>query len=146
MAVIVEKLDGVIQGSQQLKGEISTTSSLNGTISGRGSLTGEVNVGNSGGGTRDYEYLKNKPAINGVTLSGDQSSEELKIVEDKNFYYEHSGAASDTWVIVHNLNKYPSVSVIDSYGTEVIGEVTYDTINQITIKFRGAFKGKATLN
>ena len=138
-------LDGTAQTEQNLVGEISSRPTLTGEISTRDNLTGELNVGNSGG-TRNYEKLINKPSINGTELIGDVSTEDLGIIEDKSFYYEHTGTASDTWVIVHNLNKYPSVSVIDSSGTEVIGEISYDNINQVTITFKGAFKGKATLN
>ena len=65
--------------------------------------------------------------------------------QDKNFYFNQT-TATDTWVITHNLNKYPSVTVIDSAGTEVVGDIAYDSLNQITITFSGAFKGSATLN
>lgn len=37
--------------------------------------------GGGGGGTTDYEELTNKPSINGTTLSGDMSSEELDILD-----------------------------------------------------------------
>lgn len=65
--------------------------------------------------------------------------------QDKNFYFTQT-TATDTWVITHNLGKYPSVTVIDSAGTEVVGDINYDSLNQITITFSGAFKGSATLN
>ncbi len=65
--------------------------------------------------------------------------------QDKNFYFVQT-TATNTWVIVHNLGKYPSVTVIDSAGTEVVGDINYDSLNQITITFSGAFKGSATLN
>lgn len=107
-------------------------------------LKGSINVSNSVL-IKDYEKLINLPQINGVTLIGDKTSEELNIIGDKNFVFEQKQALA-TWVIVHNLNKYPTVSVIDSSGSEVIGEVSYDNINQVTITFKGAFKGKATLN
>jgi len=61
------------------------------------------------------------------------------------FIFEQ-GIASDEWVIEHNLNKYPSVTVVDSADNTVIGYVTYDNENTITIKFNAAFKGKAYLN
>ena len=93
----------------------------------------------------DYEDETNKPSINGVTLSGNKTSDDLGLVADKT-YLHHQTVASDTWVIVHNLNKYPSVAVIDSAGNEVIGEVNYDDKNQVTLKFEGGFKGVATLN
>ena len=88
----------------------------------------------------DYEDETNKPSINGVTLSGNKTSDDLGLVADKT-YLHHQTVASDTWVIVHNLNKYPSVAVIDSAGNEVIGEINYDDKNQVTLKFVGGFKG-----
>ena len=93
----------------------------------------------------DYEDETNKPSINGVTLSGNKTSDDLGLVADKT-YLHHQTVASDTWVIVHNLNKYPSVAVIDSAGNEVIGEISYDDKNQVTLKFEGGFKGAATFN
>jgi hypothetical protein len=53
---------------------------------------------------------------------------------------------ADTWEIEHNLNKYPSVTVIDSAGTQVEGDVTYIDTNNLTINFSSAFAGKASLN
>ena len=75
----------------------------------------------------------------------DKSSEELHIKEDANYLHTQT-TASDVWVIVHNLNKFPSVTVIDSAGNEVVGEVIYNDANQVTLKFEGGFKGTATLN
>lgn len=93
----------------------------------------------------NYEDLKNLPQINGTTLIGNVTNEELSIVNDKNYVHNQT-TASDTWVIIHNLEKYPAVNVINSANEEVIGEVVYNNINQITLIFNGAFKGKATLN
>ena len=96
--------------------------------------------------TTNYNRLKNKPKINGVTLEGNKTSEDLGIdIADANFVYEQTEASAE-WIIVHNLNKYPAVSIIDSAGDEVVGNVHYDSTNQVTITFAGAFKGTATLN
>ena len=89
----------------------------------------------------DYENFVNKPSINGMTLSGNKTSEELKLA----FVYEQ-GEASDIWEITHNMDKYPSVTVVDSANTVVIGHVTYNDRNQLTVRFNGTFKGKAYLN
>ena len=64
---------------------------------------------------------------------------------DKNYLY-FQDVASDLWEIKHNLDKFPSVTVIDSAGSEVIGEVEYIDLNNLKIKFAGSFSGKATLN
>lgn len=64
---------------------------------------------------------------------------------DLNFIYAQA-IPSATWVIVHNLGKHPSVTVVDSAGTWVIGDVHYDSINQCTLTFVGGFSGFAYLN
>jgi hypothetical protein len=56
------------------------------------------------------------------------------------------GVPAASWVIVHNLNKYPSVTVVDTANTVGLGAVVYDSANQLTVTFSGAFAGKAYLN
>jgi hypothetical protein len=53
---------------------------------------------------------------------------------------------SDTWVITHNLNKYPSVTIVDSAGSVFIGDIKYISENEIQLEFSSAFAGKAYLN
>ncbi len=64
---------------------------------------------------------------------------------DKNYVHEQR-VPSDTWVIYHYLDKKPSVTVIDSAGTEVEGEVEHVDNRSIIIRFSGEFTGIATLN
>lgn len=63
-----------------------------------------------------------------------------------NTYIYTQPSAKNIWVISHNMNKYPSVTVVDSAGSVVVGEVVYNNTNQITITFIGSFSGKAYLN
>ena len=63
------------------------------------------------------------------------------------YAYVHTQAVpAASWSITHNLGKYPSVSIVDSANSEVIGEVVYNTNNQLTVSFSAAFSGKAYLN
>ena len=60
-------------------------------------------------------------------------------------------STSNTWVITHNLHRFPSVTVVDSGGTIVIGTIVYNSNKQLTITFFSsgsalAFQGKAYLN
>ena len=64
---------------------------------------------------------------------------------DKNFVFVQ-GVPAMSWTIIHNLNKYPSVWILDSAGTAVEGDIHYDNVNQVTVNFTAAFSGKATLN
>ncbi|MED4299743.1 siphovirus ReqiPepy6 Gp37-like family protein [Geobacillus stearothermophilus] len=52
---------------------------------------------------------------------------------------------SNLWVINHNLSKYPSVTVTDSAGNVVIGDVKHVSLNTTEISFSAAFAGKAIL-
>ena len=61
-------------------------------------------------------------------------------------YAHQQDLASDTWVAVHNLEKYPCVTIVDSGGTTVGGTVRYDSINQVTITFNAPFSGDAYFN
>ena len=66
-------------------------------------------------------------------------------------YTHNQSSVSNTWTITHNLNRFPSVTVVDSADTIVYGTVVYNSANQLTITFfQGgsalAFSGKAYLN
>lgn len=66
---------------------------------------------------------------------------------DADKYYVHEqNLASEEWNINHNLNKRPSIVIVDSADTVVMGEENYIDNNNLTIKFKGKFKGKAYLN
>ena len=54
--------------------------------------------------------------------------------------------SSTVWTIVHNLDKRPSATVVDTAGTVVSGEISYVSNNEIEINFNNAFSGKAYLN
>lgn len=58
-------------------------------------------------------------------------------------YVHTQTASSNNWTVNHNLGYYPNVTVVDSAGTNVVGEVVYESINKLTIKFSAAFSGKA---
>jgi hypothetical protein len=51
-----------------------------------------------------------------------------------------------TWLIAHNLARFPSVTVIDSGGSEVEGDVDYVDSNHISVAFSAPFSGTAYLN
>jgi hypothetical protein len=71
----------------------------------------------------------------------------LSIQDSYKFSHIHNQTvSSSTWNITHNLNKYPSVSIVDSSNEEVIGEVEHVNSNSLIVKFSAPFSGKAFLN
>jgi hypothetical protein len=67
------------------------------------------------------------------------------IINSTTFVFEQ-GIASDVWVITHNLNKAPSITLVDSSGAEFQARKVYNSLNQVTIYLNGATTGKAYLN
>lgn len=64
---------------------------------------------------------------------------------DKN--YTHTQALdSDEWVINHNLNKRPSISVYDSGNNSVRYEVEFVSLNSVILRFSDAISGTADFN
>ena len=106
-------------------------------------LNGSMGVVNAT--SNNYNDLSNKPSINGVILVGNKTGAELGIVNDKNFVYVQA-TSSNIWEITHDLNKYPAVTVVDSGGSVVIGEIVYIDKNNVRITFASAFSGKAYFN
>ena len=78
-----------------------------------------------------------------MVISTSQNSENQ--TGDKHFVHSQN-TASAVWTITHGLGKYPAVTVIDSAGTEVIGDVNHIDTNTVQITFSAAFSGKAYFN
>jgi hypothetical protein len=53
---------------------------------------------------------------------------------------------SSTWTIAHGLDRYPSVTVVDSTDREVEGDVQYIDANNLIVSFSAPFSGVAYLN
>lgn len=64
---------------------------------------------------------------------------------DKN-YVHNQVPLSASWTVVHNLNKYPVVEVVDSGNSAVIPNVSYVDLNTLTIGFAAPTSGKAYVN
>ena len=101
--------------------------------------------GSGGSGTNNYNALLNKPSINGVTLTGNKTLVDLKLL-----YEEEITTASNIWSIQHNLNTewYKLfINIIDSDNDIVFGDidVANSTKNLLVIKFNTPITGKITI-
>ena len=89
-------------------------------------------------------------AINIANIALDKAEYAIEIAEEGSSatsYYEYvQSVPSDEWHIEHNLGRNPSVTVIDSAGTNVIGDYEYVDYNNVILHFRGSFSGTAFLN
>jgi hypothetical protein len=96
-------------------------------------------------GNRDTELIiNNGKVLNNFDIQGTLTAANFPDA-DKSFIFEQQ-VPSSTWTIAHSLGKFPSVVVIDSAGTIVVGEISYTNLNQIVLNFSSGFSGKAYLN
>ena len=90
-------------------------------------------------GPKTAEGWPDEPFFTALTQSN------VNILTDNERYVHNQSVASTTWVITHPLGGHPSVTVVDSAGTAVFGEVKYDSTTQVTVSFTAPFSGLAYL-
>ena len=70
-----------------------------------------------------------------------------KIILRSNTFVFTQGIASSVWDITHNMGKNPSVEVVDTQETSILGfQIEYINNNRLIITFLVPFAGKAFLN
>lgn len=99
--------------------------------------------------------LKGEPGNIQEIVAGDgiivDSSDEARPVVsatggsgDKNYVQDFT--MQHTLTVNHSLQKYPSVTVINSAGDHVVATVQYVDINNLIVQFTNPFSGRLTLN
>lgn len=76
----------------------------------------------------------------------DETGDAINQGQPGNSYEFEQAVTEKTWIIHHNLNKKPSVTVVDEYDRVIVPEIRYKSNNEIELTFNFAFKGKAYLN
>lgn len=106
----------------------------------------------------DIVYLYNPDTIdvkhdetlegNGTTANPLKLSDELlaEIHRGGNTFVFEFDASQSEWIINHNLNKKPTVTVVDSADTVMTCAKEYIDMNNVKITFNAPFKGTAYLN
>lgn len=74
------------------------------------------------------------------------SSSQINGLEELRNYVHSQNLSSSEWIIDHPLNKYASISIIDSGNNIVYGDVEYINLGRIKVNFSASFSGKAYLN
>lgn len=97
--------------------------------------------------TQVQEAIQAESDIINTRIDNEVERLEEEIQESSNTFVFEQGIPATEWVINHNLNKKPSVTVVDSADEEQIpDEKIYNTNNKVTLYFLSEFSGKAYLN
>jgi len=104
-----------------------------------------VQPGGGGGDGADEVWIGSDDPLN-PTIELWYDSDAASIGTGTSYVHNQSTPAA-LWTITHNLEFFPAgVTVIDSAGANVEGDVTHINAQQLTILFSGAFTGKAYLS
>lgn len=71
-----------------------------------------------------------------------QNNELISVTFNESYIHEQTIPANQ-WIVNHNLNRYPKVTVVNDINVEVIGDLVYTNTNQVIISFSNPFYGKA---
>lgn len=93
----------------------------------------------------ESEIEQSKITIEGSPLIDVQTENQTATITSKTFVFEQ-GIASDTWIINHNLNKHPSISLAYTNGEQFEAHKEYTSDNQVIISLDSASTGFAYLN
>lgn len=94
--------------------------------------------------TRDHDKLRNRDLPDQHPIEAITGLEDI-LGKLWTFTYEQA-SASDSWRIVHNLGRKPSVVVVDSADNVFYPAVQYIDLNTVLVTMNGATTGKAYLN
>jgi hypothetical protein len=136
------------QGTQGVRGA-QGTQGVQGT-QGLGTQGVQGRLGTGTQGTQGTIGVQGASGIGGAAI--DNTDDVTEGTTNKYFTvsrvsYDHmQGAASSSWSITHNLGFKPNVTVIDSAGNIVEGEIAYTNSNSLTVSFQSAFSGNAYLS
>lgn len=136
------------QGTQGVRGA-QGTQGVQGTV-GVGTQGTQGATGTGTQGVQGTAGVQGATGIGGASVDNTDDVPEgalNKYFTVERVSYEHmQGSASNSWTITHNLGFKPNVTVIDSAGNIVEGEIAYTNTNSLTVSFQSAFSGTAYLS
>ena len=94
--------------------------------------------------TKDHDKLRNRDLPDQHPIEAITGLEDI-LGKLWTFTYEQA-SASDSWLIVHNLGRKPSVVIVDSADNVFYPAVQYIDLNTVLVTMNGATTGKAYLN
>ena len=75
-----------------------------------------------------------------------QDGKRRDLLIEEGTYIHHQDVSSAVWTINHNLDKYPSVTLVNSVNEVFLAHIDYTSKAQIVVTMSGSNTGKAYLN
>ena len=141
--------DSILSPTSPIQDATSHGSSIRGPVGPRGSsiVVGEGAPSNSLGNDDDIYIDVVTGSYYGPKTNGAWPATPFYVLGQTQTarYVFNQASPSSTWNITHSLGGRPSVTVVDSAGTVVVGEVAYNSNTSVTVSFSAPFSGSAYL-
>ena len=112
---------------------------------GRSVITGSGNPDSSDGSAGDIYIDTETGAFWGPKTTSGWPASPFYTAGNTRRHVHNQASAASTWTISHTLGGRPSVTVVDSASTTVIGEVSYLSDSVVQVDFTAPFSGYAYL-
>lgn len=96
-------------------------------------------------GSSSTDVVQTTPNVKDVIGVAEQGPEGPAGTGDKTYVHTQVTPQA-TWTVSHGLSKFPTIAVVDSAESVVIGEIEYIDDNTCELTFSSAFGGKAYCN
>ena len=94
----------------------------------------------------NFEYIQQEPFDLEAELVPETHTFEVELITGDLHYTHYQDIPADTWYIVHNLNKEPSIQVLNSAGTVIYPDIKHTSTNTAELYFKSAMSGRAICN
>lgn len=159
------ELEGTIEESEDVYVEVGTKNEVNVSITSAGA-TGKhglnayemwLDLGNEGTLGDFFNSLKGEdgrnyihPEFHSADMIEENNNRNFLTLAEKNsaiqtFIHDQIVSAEE-WIIEHNLGKFPTITIVDTADSVVVGNVEYKSENVLRVRFTSEFSGKAYLN
>lgn len=105
-----------------------------------------VEAGTPATAALDHTRLRNRNAKDQHSIEAITGLKETLEIATQKTYVHDQILPKKIWTIHHDLDCFPSVTIIDSANRVVIGEIQYLNKNEVILSFTAEFSGKAYLN
>lgn len=126
---------------------VSSSTGVQGPIGprGPGTLIGEGPPSNLAGFDGDIYIDSDRGSYYGPKADGIWPAEPVYVAANTRRHVHTQAVASSIWTITHTLAGRPSVMIVDSSGTVVIGDISYNSDTEVVVSFSAPFSGYAYL-
>lgn len=94
----------------------------------------------------DFEYIEENNIEFDGSLEPERHVFEVEFFAGDLHYTHYQDLPADVWYIKHNLNKEPTIQVLNSAGDVIYPDIKHTSTNTAELYFKSSMSGRANCN